>query len=129
MSRVNNRTVSRITVSGCEFNVISYKISHSENTARHFTVSGDTFNFRKGLNPVSLTVRAGCISSDNLIVPALESALVSASVHNFIIDRLCFSGMTLADYSVDKNINGIISSIIMTFVSLQSISPYEEVLE
>ena len=45
-----------ITIGSKQFAVRSYKIEHSKNTAKQFTVSGNTKLISKGINPVILII-------------------------------------------------------------------------
>lgn len=128
MIEVLKNSIDKITVSEKEFNVISYKIQHSKNNTKQFTVSGDTYVFSKGLNPVILSVKAGSKLTDNSVIIALETALTSASANNFEINSISYTNMILQDYTAEKDKNGFISNIDMTFISADNISAVAEEL-
>ncbi len=115
------KTSNQITISEYVFRIVSYKISHSENSAKHFTVSGDTFVFRKGVNPFTLSLSVNCTVNDSAVITVLENSLLSDTLHSFTVDGLLFSEMKLCEYSAEKNINGTLKNINMTFTSVAEI--------
>lgn len=110
-----------ITIGSKQFAVRSYKIEHSKNTAKQFTVSGNTKLVSKGINPVILIIDSDSKFNDSTVIPVLETALSSASQNNFQISGLAFADMILYGYSAEKDKNGFICNISMTFMSLSAI--------
>ncbi len=115
MTKITNNAVNTITVNNYTFVVSSYKISHSENISKQFTVSGDILLFRKGLNPLMVSVKSDCKSYDEGIVSSLENALIFGDKFSFTIDGTEFSEMKVCEYCIEKNKNGFINSISIDF--------------
>ena len=115
MTKLTNNTVNTITINNYTFIVTAYKISHSENISKQFTVSGDMLSFRKGFNPLLISVKADCKSSDNGVISSLENALVSGNGFSFVIDEMEFSDMKISEYCAEKNKNGFINNISINF--------------
>ncbi len=115
MTKLTNNTVNTITINDYTFIVTSYKISHSENISKQFTVSGDMLSFRKGLNPLSISIKADCKSSDSGVISSLENALILGNGFSFVIDGMEFSDMKISEYCAEKNKSGFINNISINF--------------
>lgn len=109
-----------VTVGSKQFSVRSYKVEHSKNTARQFTVSGDAKLISKGINPIVLTIDSDSKFNDSTVITSLETALSSASQNDFQIGGISFPDMVLYSYSAERDKNGFICNISMTFMSLSA---------
>lgn len=108
---------NKINISEHDFYVSSYKINHSRNYSKQFTVSGDTYIHEKGINPVTLNVKTFCKADNSSAVNAIENALISEEKFSFTIDGISFSDMTISEYSAENISNNIVTAVDITFIS------------